>query len=144
MELAESYAPAVHDGGRSLLWSIEPNIKVLGDRELIAQAGVNLLENAQRHTPAGTVIRPHCRRPACLHASRWRRQRSRCPTFGAGEYEFRAAWSSRTTPGYGLGLNLLSAVAKLHGGELLFAKRQQAFRPPSNSRSSGAEGNGAC
>ena len=46
-----------HDHGQRLLWSIEPAIGLHGDRELLAQAVVNLLENAQRHTPAGTVIR---------------------------------------------------------------------------------------
>ncbi|MCA1654279.1 MAG: HAMP domain-containing protein, partial [Sphingomonadales bacterium] len=49
-QLAETFAPAVRDDGRNLLWSIEPRVSVLGDRELISQAGANLLENAQHHT----------------------------------------------------------------------------------------------
>ena len=56
-ELAESFAPSIEDEGRTLLWSIEPGLTVEGDRELLAQAFINLIENAQRHTPAGTVIR---------------------------------------------------------------------------------------
>ena len=43
--------------GAFLLWSIEPDLYVQGDRELLAQAAINLIENAQRHTPVGTVIR---------------------------------------------------------------------------------------
>ena len=56
-ELAESFAPSFADQGRTLLWSIEPAIGLHGDRQLLAQAVVNLLENSQRHTPSGTVIR---------------------------------------------------------------------------------------
>ena len=56
-ELAESFAPSVEDDKRTLLWSIEPSVMLEGDRELLAQAFVNMLENAQRHTPEGTVIR---------------------------------------------------------------------------------------
>src|SRR5207245_711677 len=57
IELAESYAPALQDDGSTLLWSVEPGLKVLGDHELLSQAAINLIENAQRHTPPGTVVR---------------------------------------------------------------------------------------
>ena len=56
-ELAESIAPVVDRQRPNHAWSIEPGLTVKGDRELLSQAGINLLENAQRHTPAGTIIR---------------------------------------------------------------------------------------
>ena len=56
-ELGESYAPAFEDQGRHFLWSIRSGLIVNGDRELLAQAIVNLLENAQRHTPAEALVR---------------------------------------------------------------------------------------
>ncbi len=56
-ELAESYAPAFEDKGRAFIWSIEPGLTVQGDRELLAQAVVNLLENAQRHIPKDAIVR---------------------------------------------------------------------------------------
>lgn len=121
-ELAESYAPAVRDEGRTLIWSIEPGLTVTGDRELLAQAGANLLENAQRHTPEGTLIRLTlaavgdrvCLQvvdngPGVAKADR-----------GRIVERFKRLDQSRNTAGYGLGLNLVSAIAKLHGGRLTF------------------------
>jgi signal transduction histidine kinase len=122
-DLAESYAPAVREAGRSLSWSIEPNLAVAGDRELIAQAVTNLLENAQRHTPPGTEIRIR------LAASAKSIQISVADT-GPGvaaadrdriSQRFIRLEGSRTRAGHGLGLNLVSAVARLHRGRLRFA-----------------------
>ncbi|NNM77736.1 HAMP domain-containing histidine kinase [Sphingomonas sp. ID1715] len=121
-ELAESYAPAVADGGRALTWSVEPDIVIPGDRELLAQALVNLIENAQRHTPAGTAIRVElaasddvCR----LQVS------DNGPGVRAEDRErivqrFIRLEGSRSAPGHGLGLNLVAAVARLHGAQLSF------------------------
>jgi signal transduction histidine kinase len=122
-DLAESYAPAVREAGRSLSWSIEPNLAVTGDRELIAQAVTNLLENAQRHTPPETAIRIR------LAASAKSIQISVADT-GPGvaaadrdriSQRFIRLEGSRTRAGHGLGLNLVSAVARLHRGRLRFA-----------------------
>ena len=122
-DLAESYAPAVREAGRSLSWSIEPGLAVTGDRELIAQAVTNLLENAQRHTPEGTEIRVRL-----AGAAKWI-QISVADT-GPGvapadrdriTRRFIRLESSRTRTGHGLGLNLVAAVARLHRGRLHFA-----------------------
>ncbi|MDB5715950.1 MAG: sensor histidine kinase, partial [Sphingomonadales bacterium] len=43
-DLYESYAPAVADQGRTLESAIEPGVETAGDRELIAQALINLLD----------------------------------------------------------------------------------------------------
>jgi signal transduction histidine kinase len=120
-ELAESFTHSVEDGGRTLLWSIEPNIFVEGDRELLAQALINLLENAQRHTPPETVMRltavtagnsacvsvvdngPGVPKSALPHITK----------------RFARQENSRNTAGYGLGLSLVDAVAKLHHGRLV-------------------------
>ena len=121
-ELSETYAPAVRDGGRNLLWLIEPNLTIDGDRELIAQAGANLIENAQLHTPPATLIRltlVSAGTHICLQVSDngpgvAKADRSRIVE------RFKRLDPSRDTPGYGLGLNLVDAVAKLHGGRLVF------------------------
>jgi signal transduction histidine kinase len=120
-ELAESFAPALQDHGRSLLWSIEPDLKVEGDRELLAQAAINLIENAQRHTPLGTVIRVTLARAdqsVCLQVV------DDGPGVATSDLSrivkrFARLESSRNAPGHGLGLNLVRAVAKLHGGRLI-------------------------
>ena len=119
-ELAESYAPAVQDAESTLLWSIEPDLTVFGDRELLAQAAINLIENAQRHTPNGTVIRLTAVTVGamiCLGVT------DNGPGVAKADLpkivkRFARLETSRNTAGYGLGLNLVSAVAKLHGGRL--------------------------
>jgi signal transduction histidine kinase len=120
-ELAESFAPAVQDEGRVLLWSIEPDLFVQGDHELLAQAAINLIENAQRHTPVGTIIRltlVRARDSVCLQVI------DNGPGVATSDLprivkRFTRLEASRNTSGYGLGLNLVSAVAELHGGRLL-------------------------
>jgi signal transduction histidine kinase len=120
-ELAESYAPVFEDHGRNLLWSLEPGLSVEGDRELLAQAVVNLLENAQRHTPEGTVVRltaASAGNSICLQVA------DNGPGVPKSELDrvtkrFARLESSRNSAGYGLGLSLVTAVAKLHGGQLI-------------------------
>lgn len=120
-ELAESYAPAFEDQRRTLLWSIEPNLRISGDRELLAQAMVNLLENAQRHTPEHTIVRltvTLAGHSICLQVA------DNGP--GVPKHDlpritkrFARLDSSRNTAGHGLGLSLVAAVAALHGGRLI-------------------------
>jgi signal transduction histidine kinase len=129
-ELAESYAPAVAEAGRSLRASVEPGLAVVGDRELLAQALVNLIENAQSHTPVGTKI------DVCVEGAKGRvviavadngrgvppEQRQRIVQ------RFIRLEESRSAPGHGLGLNLVSAIAALHGGVLRFADNGPGLR----------------
>ncbi len=120
-ELAESYAPAVQDHGRTLLWSIAPDLMVQGDRELLAQAAINLIENAQRHTPLETVIRLTL---ADVDDCVWLQVVDDGPGVATADLprivkRFARLEASRNTAGYGLGLNLVSAVAKLHRGKLI-------------------------
>jgi signal transduction histidine kinase len=121
IELAESYAPVVQDQGRTLLWSIEPDATVEGDRELLSQAAINLLENAQRHTPLGTIIRLTlvvARDRVCLQVVD---NGPGVPTADLPRMakRFTRLETSRNTAGYGLGLNLVNAVARLHDGVLV-------------------------
>jgi signal transduction histidine kinase len=125
-ELAESFAPSIEDEGRILLWSIVGGLTVEGDRELLAQALINLIENAQRHTPRGTVIR-------FTLASAGERILIQVADNGPGvpksdldrvTRRFARLESSRNTAGHGLGLSLVTAVAKLHGGWLVLKRTE--------------------
>lgn len=120
-DLAESYAPAVEDTGRTLVWFIEPRVIVTGDRELLAQAIVNLIENAQRHTPQGTLIRLTLTSSFDTAFVQVTDRGEGVPRSEMGRITKRFARleNSRSTAGYGLGLNLVSAVAALHGGRLI-------------------------
>jgi signal transduction histidine kinase len=122
-EICQSFAPAIEDGGRSLHWLIEPEIWLDGDRELLAQAVINLIENAQKHTPPGTEI------DLGLQSSK-AGVRLTVADNGPGVAEkdrpritgrFIRLEEARTTAGHGLGLNLVAAIAGLHRAELRFA-----------------------
>ena len=118
--LAESYGSAIDESGRTLVSSIEPNLEVIGDGELLAQAAINLIENAQQHTPSGTLIRltaVAAGAHVCIQVA------DTGP--GIPKYEFSRVVKrfarldrSRSTSGYGLGLSLVGAIAKLHDGQL--------------------------
>ena len=115
-DLCESYAPAVEDGGRRLLCQIDEAVKVIGDRELLSQAIINLLDNALIHTPEGTTITIGLQ-------SRTDKIRLMIRDDGPGIPEqdrervtrrFTRLDASRTRPGHGLGLSLVAAVARIH------------------------------
>jgi signal transduction histidine kinase len=55
-ELADTHIAVAEDEGRSLSHVVEPGIHATGDRELIAQMLINLIDNAMRHTPVGSRI----------------------------------------------------------------------------------------
>lgn len=117
-DLADSYQLSAEDAGRQLARSIAPGIGIEANRELIAQLAVNLLDNALRHTPAGTGI------GVALDADE-DSVRLTISDKGPGIPEtdrdrvfarFARLESSRTTPGHGLGLSLVAAIARAHGG----------------------------
>lgn len=119
--VADAFRPAVEDEQHTLTTDIAPGIWVRGDQELLTQLLVNLIENALRHTPAGTcialVVRPRPRGSAEL------RVQDNGPGVPADERarvteRFYRCERSRSTPGNGLGLSLVAAVADLHGAAL--------------------------
>ena len=119
-ELAESFAPSFEDLGRTLLWSVEESLSIEGDRELLAQAMINLLENAQRHTPVASIVRLTLVSAGQLVCMQVVDNGPGVPKSDLDRVTKRFARleSARNTEGFGLGLSLVSAVAKLHGGRL--------------------------
>ncbi|MGZ5988669.1 MAG: sensor histidine kinase [Rhizomicrobium sp.] len=116
-QIADTYRPVAEDEGRTLLAITAPNVKVEGDRELLAQMIVNLVENAIAHTRAGTTIKLLLERvgkQGVLTVS------DNGPGVPQDELQnifkrFYRLEPSRGTPGNGLGLSLVDAIADLHG-----------------------------
>lgn len=113
----EIYRPVAEDSGHVLSCDIAPGVRIRGDAELLLQLFINVVENALRHTSAGTRIH------IALSASQGAALATVCDT-GSGVPEnerekiFRRFYrlsASRTTPGNGLGLALVGAIAQLHG-----------------------------
>lgn len=119
-EIGELYTAVAHDGGRSLDVSVAPGLLFHGDRSLLQQLLVNVVENALTHTPKGSHVRISLRRSR----SGWAAVVSDDgPGISAAEREkifdrFYRAEKSRSTPGTGLGLALARAIASIHGIEL--------------------------
>jgi signal transduction histidine kinase len=120
-DVADSFRPALTDSGHALTWDIDPAIVVHGNRELLAQAITNLLDNARVHTPTGTSV------TLSLDAgSDWVRLTVADDGPGVARADraailqrFYRTEASRTTPGNGLGLSLVGAVAAAHGGSVM-------------------------
>lgn len=118
--MAEAYAPAVEDGGRSLKLDARGPVPACADRSLLCHALANLLDNAQIHTPPGTTIVLSARHhdgAVVLGVA------DDGPGVPPGDRDrvvrrFARLDRSRATPGHGLGLNMAAAVARAHGGSL--------------------------
>ncbi|MES2056427.1 MAG: HAMP domain-containing sensor histidine kinase, partial [Pseudomonadota bacterium] len=110
-DVADSFLPALSDSGRNFCWTVTPDIIVRGDRELLAQAIANLLDNTRIHTPIGTnVILLLETSPEWIRLS----VADNGPGVPAADSQailrrFHRTEASRTTPGNGLGLSLVTA-----------------------------------
>ncbi len=114
--VVEDFVPVAEDQRHRLLAAITPTAPIRGDRELLVQALVNLIENALRHTPE------HCTITVSVVQADGATDlvvADDGPGVPDGERprivdRFYRRDTSRTTPGSGLGLSLVAAVAELH------------------------------
>jgi len=119
----EAYESVAEDRRQRLTGELAEGVEVTGDRDLLTQLLANLVENAIRHTPDGARIRIRLAAPdgqAVLEVA------DDGPGIPAEEHErvfrrFHRLEASRTTPGSGLGLALVKAVADLHGATVTLA-----------------------
>ncbi|PKP63923.1 MAG: two-component sensor histidine kinase [Alphaproteobacteria bacterium HGW-Alphaproteobacteria-8] len=129
---AEIYGPAAEDADHVLHLAPLPQgpLTVPGDKGLLGQVVANLIENALRHTPAGSRI------DLALVRDGGRLVLSVADT-GPGIPENARALvlrrlyrleRSRTTPGHGLGLSLVAAIADLHGAALALSDNAPGLR----------------
>jgi signal transduction histidine kinase len=123
--IAELYEPLCEDKGIDFAAELSRDLQARGNREFLAQALANILDNAVKYTPTGGAIMLRVRRRS------------------SGEIEFSVTdtgpgvpdsdrervverfvrlENSRNEPGAGLGLSLVAAVAEAHGGRLELAE----------------------
>ncbi|MBI1196413.1 MAG: HAMP domain-containing protein [Phenylobacterium sp.] len=120
-DMSELYEPFCEEKDIEFSSELTKGLSVRGNREFLAQAVANILDNAVKYTPAGGAIMLRVRRRS------------------SGEVEFSVTdtgpgvpdedrerviqrfvrlENSRNEPGAGLGLSLVAAVAEAHGGRL--------------------------
>lgn len=118
--VADLYEPVAEEKGLKLALETTSPAMVRGDRHLLSQAIANLLDNALKYTLEGEVR-------LVLRRSNEDHIRLEIADTGPGvpvahrEHVFDRFFrleNSRSTPGNGLGLSLVRAVTKLHGGEI--------------------------
>lgn len=119
-DVAELYEPLAEERKVNLAVVPETNIAVEGNRSLIAQALANLVDNAIKYTPEGGEVRIRAQAngtgvelsvtdtgPGIPQADRARVVE-----------RFVRLEASRNSPGTGLGLSLVAAVAHFHNAQL--------------------------
>ena len=116
--LGEVHLPAFEAAGQHFSAHIAADLKVPGNRDLLGQLFSNLLENACRHCPSGAriTLQANVQDDAFVVIS----VSDDGPGIPAAEHAhvFRRLYRlerSRTTPGSGLGLAMVDAVARAHG-----------------------------
>lgn len=120
--LVQAYSPAAEDQGKTIVANVEPELMFLGDAELLLQATANLLENALRHTPAKTRVAIDLRRAGTrIILAIADNGPGIPPEMKSRVFErFFRLEQAEATPGSGLGLALVAAVAELHGIRIEF------------------------
>ncbi|WP_414471675.1 ATP-binding protein [Microvirga sp. M2] len=133
-DVAELYEAVAEEVGVSLDVSVESGLPIHGSRELLGQAMANLLDNALKYGAASDGSA----QTIAVSAQRIGQEvRIVVADHGPGIPEeershvlerFVRLESARSRPGFGLGLSLAAAVARLHEGRLLMEDNAPGLR----------------
>ncbi len=133
--VAELYDALAEEAGMDLHVEIAGPLPVRGNRELLGQAVANLVDNAIKY---GAPAPGEARKPLRVSARRAGREvlvtvADAGPGIPEAERErvlgrFVRLEAARTRPGFGLGLSLVAAVARLHGGRLVLEDNRPGLR----------------
>ena len=119
-DTAELYEPVAEEKGMHLVVEASGSLTVHGDPDMLRQAVTNLTDNAVKFSPSGGVVRLFAAAvPSGVEISVADQGPGIPPEDLARATErFFRGEAARSTPGSGLGLALVQAVAHLHGGTL--------------------------
>ena len=132
-DVAELYTPLAEDKGITLTCEAGQGLAITGDRHLLSQALANLADNAVKYTPPGGAVTVVARRPDDSGDEIELAVADSGPGIPEADRErvlerFVRLEASRNSPGSGLGLSLVAAVARLHGAELVLEDNTPGLR----------------
>lgn len=138
-DTAELYEPVAEERTQEFAVDIETVPMVWGNREMIAQAVANLIDNAIKYTPKGGKVEVSLK--AGLKGAIAGRDALRLTVGDSGTgipavdrdrvlNRFVRLERSRSKPGSGLGLSLVSAVAQLHDARLTLSDNEPGQPQP--------------
>jgi signal transduction histidine kinase len=125
-EVCDIYEPIAENKSINLQVEVRDRLNVRGDRDLLLEAVANLVDNAIKFTPEGGKVDIELSRN---EGETIVRVTDTGPGIGEQEREavlrrFYRSDKIRSTPGVGLGLNLVAAIVKLHGFRLVIHSGQ--------------------
>lgn len=125
-DMVELYAPVAEEKSLSLTGDVAAGLTLVGFRQLMSQALGNLVDNAIKYTPEGGTISVTLNRGELIVADSG-------PGIPEADRDrvldrFVRLEASRNSPGSGLGLSLVRAVARLHGAELILDDNHPGLR----------------
>jgi len=134
-DVAELYEPVAEERGMALAVNVEAGPQLTGNRQLVVQAVANLIENAIKYSAKPGVtgdasisidLRDH---PEAIEIA----VADNGPGIAPEDRErvlkrFVRLEKSRTEPGTGLGLSLVQAVGRLHGGAVRLEDNHPGLR----------------
>ena len=131
-DIVEMYEPVAEEQGAKLELNAQPDLAVMGSRELLGQAIVNLVDNALKYGAEGD------KRQVEVSARRVGEMieitvADHGPGISPKDRErvlgrFVRLENSRSRPGSGLGLSMVAAVARLHHGALRIEDNEPGLR----------------
>jgi len=138
-ELVELYEPVAREEGRTLTASMEPGVTIEGNRQLLAQLVTNLVENALKYTPPGGRVEVGVRRRDAMARLTVSDNGPGMPPAERSRAGQPFARIGRGVGGDGgLGLSLVSAIARLHGARLTLESNEPGLRAVVDFRAAAA------
>lgn len=120
-DACELYEALAEDKDQTFEQGLEKGVMIEGDRDLLFQMVSNLIDNAIKYTPEHGVIGVGVRREAAEVVFEVRDSGIGIPDAEKEQVfqRFYRVGKSRSLPGNGLGLSLVSAVAEIHQGRIV-------------------------
>ena len=128
-EVWELYEPVAEDKGMVTEATVAPGLRVLGDRNLIAQMLSNLIDNAIKYCSAGDRLSLRLEDTGDRHLMQVADTGPGLPADIKGEAfeRFVRAERDRGIKGHGLGLALVRAIAARHGARMTLPEAESGL-----------------